>query len=387
MALSAQISRQIVQELYEIAPCGFLSTLDDGTIIKVNHTFLEWTKYTEEELLSAKRFQDLLPAPGKIFYETQFAPLLQMQGIVKEVAFDLLCRNRDPLPVLVNSVRRKPEDGLVLIHSAFFDATDRRKYELNLLRARQRLELEASQRTAELEKEIQERKRIADDLRELTARLLRLRDEEQRRLARELHDSVGQLLVALSMNQSQILNDPHISPAIQGLIEQNVSFVSHLSTEIRTISHLLHPPLLDEVGLRSALKDFIDGFSERSKLAVELKISEDLPRLQRDVETALFRIVQECLTNIYRHSGSRSASVEVAYDALQIRLEVRDFGTGTAPEAMHHIKSGVGLRGMRERVRELGGTIDVTSAEPGIRVIALFPSRERRHIPIDGSPR
>ena len=374
MALSTQISRQIVQELYEIAPCGFMSTLADGTILKANQTFLDWTGYSQEEILSGKRFQDLLPVPAKIFYETHYAPLLRLQGIVKAVAFDLICKGSRLLPVLVNSVQRREGEGeAALIHSAFFDATDRIRYEQDLLRARQRLEHEVMQQTAELEAEIQERKRIEDDLRELTGRLLRMRDEEQRRLARELHDSVGQLLVALSMNQSQILSDPELTPAIETLIKQNASFVSHLSSEIRTISHLLHPPMLDEVGLKSALRGFIEGFSDRSKIAVELEIDSNLPRFPPEVETALFRIVQECLTNIYRHSGSERAMVRVACGETEIRLEVRDFGSGTAPDALNHIQSGVGLRGMHQRVRQFQGTLAITSAEPGIRVVAVFP--------------
>jgi signal transduction histidine kinase len=228
-------------------------------------------------------------------------------------------------------------------------------------------------RTAELELEVTERKRIEDDLRELTGRLLRLRDEEQRRLARELHDSVGQLLVALSMNQSQILNNPQITPAIAKLVQENQSFVSHLSNEIRTISHLLHPPLLDEVGLGGGLRGFIEGFCDRSKITVELEISPDLPRFQPDVETAVFRIVQECLTNIYRHSGSDRAIVHLFTDPSGITLEVRDFGTGTAPHTIQNLQAGVGLRGMHQRVRQLRGTLEITSAEPGVRVVATFP--------------
>jgi PAS domain S-box-containing protein len=375
MALNAQISRQIVQELYEIAPCGFLSTLLDGTIIKANRTFLDWTGYSLQEVLS-KKFQDLLSIPGEIFYETHFAPLLQLQGIVKEVAFDLVRGNREPLPVLVNSVQRPPEEGGVgLIHSALFDATDRRKYERELLSARRKLESQVLDRTAELEREIAERKRIEEDLRELTGRLLQLKDEEQRRLSRELHDSVGQLLVALSMNQSQMLNDPQITPATVELIKQNASFVSHLSTEIRTISHLLHPPLLDEVGLVAGVRGFIEGFSGRSKIAVDLEISPDMPRFHPDLETAVFRIVQECLTNIYRHSGSDRAIVRLLTDPSEIRLEVRDFGTGTAPHTIQNLQSGVGLRGMEQRLRQLRGSLEITSAQPGVRVVAIFPLR------------
>jgi PAS domain S-box-containing protein len=374
MELNEQTSRQIAYELYESAPCGFLTTLVDGTIIKANRTFLKWTGYSEDVLLSTKRFQDLLAPPARIFYETHFAPLLQMQGAVKEVTFDLICGNHESLPVLVNSVQLEPgEAGLVLIHSAFFDATDRRKYERNLLHERKKLEQEVSQRTGDLEREVLERKRIEDDLRELTGRLLRLKDDEQRRLARELHDGVGQLLVALSMNQSRILADPQITPTIAAVVEENASFVSRLSSEVRTISYLLHPPLLDEVGLRSALQGYIEGFVERSKLKVELKIPSDLPRFPSDLETSLFRIVQECLTNIYRHSGSDSALVQISLSSVEIRLEVRDFGSGTAPAAMEHIKSGVGLRGMHQRVLQLQGKMEIASANPGIRVLVVFP--------------
>lgn len=373
MALNAQISRQIVQELYEIAPCGFLSTLHDGTIIKANQTFLDWTGYSLQEVLSRK-LQDLLSIPGKIFYETQFAPLLQLQGIVKEVAFEISRSNREPLPVLVNSVQRQPEEGgVVLIHSALFDATDRRKYEQQLLSARRKLEAEALDRTSELEREIADRKRAEEDLRELTGRLLQLKDEEQRRLARELHDSVGQLLAALSMNQAQMLNDPEITAGIAKLTRENESFVSHLSAEVRTISHLLHPPLLDEVGLGAGLRGFLEGFGDRSKITVELEIPPGLARFHPDMETAIFRIVQECVTNIYRHSGSDRAVVRLASDPSGIRLEVRDFGTGTAPLAIQNLRSGVGLRGMDQRVRQLRGTLEITSAQPGVRVVATFP--------------
>jgi PAS domain S-box-containing protein len=373
MALNGQVSRQIVQELYEIAPCGFLSTLQDGTIVKANRTFLDWSGYSLEEALS-KKFQELLSIPARIFYETQFAPLLQLQGMVKEVAFEIVRNDREPLPVLVNSVQRQQEGGgAVLIHSALFDATDRRKYEQQLLSARRELESEVLERTKDLEREIAERKRVEEDLRELTGRLLQLKDEEQRRLARELHDSVGQLLVALSMNQSQMLENPQITPTTASLIKQNASFVSQLSTEIRTIAHLLHPPLLDEVGLMAGLRGFIEGFSERSKMAVELEISPSLPRFQPDLETAIFRIVQECLTNIFRHSGSDRAVVRLSTEASVIRLEVRDFGTGTAPCTIQNLQSGVGLRGMNQRVRQFRGTLEIVSAQPGLRVIVTLP--------------
>ena len=193
------------QEMYETAPCGYLSTLRDGTIVKVNKTLLNWTGYEREDLVSTKRLQDLLTVPGKIFYETQFAPLLDMQGFIKEVALDLVCKGREPLSVLVNSSKQDAQGGSpTLIHSALFDATDRIRYEADLLLARRELEAEVKKRTAALESEVLERKRAEDDLRELTSQLLSLRDEERRRLARELHDSVGQMLAAMNMNQALI---------------------------------------------------------------------------------------------------------------------------------------------------------------------------------------
>ncbi len=322
----------------------------------------------------ASIFLPLLTAPGRIFYETQYAPLLQLQGTVKEVAFDLTCNNQSVLPVLVNSVQQQVnESGRHLIHSAFFDATDRRRYEQDLLHSRKRLEQEVSLRTADLEREICERQRVEEDLRELNGRLLHLRDEERRRIARELHDSVGQLLVALSMNHSRVLSHPQIAPPITSIISENVSLVSLLSIEIRTISHLLHPPMLDEVGLICGLQGYIEGFTERSKIDVELEIANDLPRFHPHLETALFRIVQECLSNIHRHSGSPSAKICVSFEPTQIRLEVRDFGRGTAL-SLDQLKSGVGLRGMRERVRLLRGTLEISSAQPGIKVVAVFPT-------------
>jgi signal transduction histidine kinase len=123
------------------------------------------------------------------------------------------------------------------------------------------------------------------------------------------------------------------------------------------------------------VRGFIEGFSGRSKIAVDLEISPDMPRFHPDLETAVFRIVQECLTNIYRHSGSDRAIVRLLTDPSEIRLEVRDFGTGTAPHTIQNLQSGVGLRGMEQRLRQLRGSLEITSAQPGVRVVAIFPLR------------
>jgi PAS domain S-box-containing protein len=272
------------------------------------------------------------------------------------------------------------------------DITERKRVEEQLRQSQERLrdlaetlEDQVKTRTAELEEQNRHVVRQAEQLRALSISLMEMQDREGRRIARELHDSVGQLLVALSMNQSQLLADPQLTPSLAIVVKQNASFVAQLSTEIRTISHLLHPPLLDEVGLRSALQVFIEGFADRSKLRVDLEIPDDLPRFSSDVETVLFRVVQECLTNIYRHSGSDSAIVHISCEPRQIRLEVRDFGTGTDPMTLEHIKSGVGLRGMHERVLQHRGEFEIIPANPGIKVIALLPFGS--HAGISGSGR
>jgi len=366
------------QEMYETAPCGYISTLADGTIVRVNQTLLNWTGYAREDLVSSKRLQDLLTVPGKIFYETQFAPLLQMQGRVKEVALDLVCPDRAPLPVLVNSSHQaRPDGGPSLIHSAFFDATDRTRYERDLLLARRELETEAKNRTAELEREVQERKRAEDDLRELTTQLLRLRDDERRRLARELHDSVGQMLAAVRMNAALIEAESNtLSPQASAAVSENARWIEEISSEIRTISHLLHPPLLDEVGLKSALTWYVEGLAERANMKINLNMSSEIGRLPEEQEVAIFRIVQECLTNVHRHSGSATASIRIAISEETIQVEVMDQGKGIKRERLTELRTsvaGVGLRGMRERAKQFGGSLEISSGPHGTSVTARFP--------------
>jgi signal transduction histidine kinase len=234
------------------------------------------------------------------------------------------------------------------------------------------LEERAAQRTVEL-------KEASQSLGELTARLLKLQDEERRRIARELHDSVGQTLAALSMNLSTIGGDIARLAKTASAVTDSVALVADMSADIRTTSYLLHPPLLDEAGLASALRWYIEGFAERSQIRVDLKFPDDFGRLPRDLETAIFRVVQECLTNIHRHSESRVARVHVASSGGDVRIEVQDQGKGIAPEKQLEIMStglpGVGVRGMRERLRQLGGSLEVKSAGEGqgTVVVALLP--------------
>jgi PAS domain S-box-containing protein len=224
-------------------------------------------------------------------------------------------------------------------------------------------------------RDITERKRAEESLRLLSGQLLHLQDQERRRIARELHDSSGQLLAALGMNLSLAESEnANIAPRSAKAIQESIHLVQELSRELRTISHLLHPPLLDEVGLASGLRSYLDGFTERSKIRVDLEIPEKLGRLSQDLETAIFRIVQECLTNIHRHSGSPVARICITHSDSEVTLEVEDRGKGIPLEKRQVLDSegaaGVGIRGMRERLRHLGGSLEIKSTETGTVVVA-----------------
>jgi PAS domain S-box-containing protein len=212
----------------------------------------------------------------------------------------------------------------------------------------------------------------------VSARLLQVQDTERRRIARELHDGVGQLLAAIGMNVSQVMQEKDkLSPATARRVHENMDLIAQASAEIRTVSYLLHPPMLEELGLRFALKSYVNGFADRSKIAVELQIGSDLGRLPQDYEVSIFRVVQECLTNVHRHSNSPSASIRLSRTAKEVRLEVRDSGTGIKEQLRSSIASGasagVGFRGMQERVRTLGGTLTVQSSENGTSVLVVLP--------------
>jgi signal transduction histidine kinase len=238
--------------------------------------------------------------------------------------------------------------------------------------ARTQLEARVKERTAELE-EAEQR------LRTLNNRLLRAQDEERRRLARELHDSAGQVLVALSMNLVPLEQSlAKQNPELNKLAASSVQLVDELSKELRTMSHLLHPPLLDEAGLKSALRWYVEGFAERSGIKVDLHLEAKLPRLPQEVETTIFRIVQECLTNIHRHSGSKTASLRIEQDSQNTRVEIRDEGKGISQfNAGKNMPTrvGVGIQGMQERVRQLQGKFEINSGEKGTAIIVVLPNR------------
>jgi signal transduction histidine kinase len=243
---------------------------------------------------------------------------------------------------------------------------------------------EIAKQTAELQAQIAERKLAEQSLVELTGRLLQLRDEEQRRVARELHDSVGQLLVAMSMNHGKALAEKHLSPIAAKAISDNTALLARVSKEIRTISYLLHPPLLDEVGLAPGVREYLEGFAERSSMKIRFEIAEDFGRLPRDLETALFRIVQEGLTNVHRHSASRTVTIRIVRFSDEVSVAIADAGRGIPKKKIGEIEagraSGVGLRGMRERVRQLGGSFKIRSTDKGTVILTRLPLENKTNI-------
>lgn len=230
-----------------------------------------------------------------------------------------------------------------------------------------------------LNAELHGREQAEASLRSLSVRLLELQDQERRRFSRELHDSLGQYLVGAKMNLTMLAN----SVPANALILECLKLLDQAMTETRTISHLLHPPLLDEAGFASAARWYVEGFAKRSGIQTSLDMPEELGRLSSSLELALFRVLQESLTNVHRHSTSRKAEVSVKASNGQVVLQVRDYGKGISPDILDLFRhkrahGGVGLAGMRERINELGGRLEMDSDSYGTRVVATLPRLERR---------
>ena len=258
----------------------------------------------------------------------------------------------------------------------FKDITERKQAEQAIENTNIELESRVQDRTHDLQNQVLETETAKDSLRDLTGQLLQVQDDERRRIARELHDSAGQTLAALSMNLATMESaGVNTDRAAKGLTDSRL-LVDALTKEIRTLSYLLHPPLLDETGLGSALRWYVSGFSERGKIRVDLELEENFGRLSRELETSIFRLIQESLTNIHRHSGSASARIRLVRSETQVELEIVDKGKGIPPEKQRELataKAGVGMRGMQERVRQLGGTFTITSNGKGTSVAVVFP--------------
>lgn len=230
-----------------------------------------------------------------------------------------------------------------------------------------------------LHRDITGHKRVEEALRTLSFRLRRAQDHERRHIARELHDSTAQKLIGLALNLSQLEHRAtRMNASIRKLVHRSLALAEDCTKEVRTLSHLLHPPLLDQLGLAAACRDHVNGFKARSGIRVRLDFPDNLIRLSAEANLAIFRVVQEGLANIHRHSGSKSATIRLRHTADQVRLEVSDCGRGFSPAALQREngrlgQDGLGLVAMRERLSELGGRLDIETGKNGTTLRATLP--------------
>jgi PAS domain S-box-containing protein len=242
------------------------------------------------------------------------------------------------------------------------------------------METEVRARTKELEERSNDLLVQSQQMRELSRRLLQTQDEERRHISRELHDSAGQTLAVLGMNLAQLLREAKgKDPAITKRAEAAEQIVQQLQREIRTASYLLHPPLLDEIGLASALEWYTQGLSDRSGVNITLKIPRDFGRIPREIELVIFRLVQECLTNIHRHSGAKNAVIYIWRVHDIVSIEVSDDGRGMPSDKLAEVQrggSGVGIGGMRERVRQFQGEMKIESDSSGTKIFVTIPGSQ-----------
>ena len=270
------------------------------------------------------------------------------------------------------------EYGTVLfLHPTGVDVTDIKSVGENYRKLSESLESEVLARTRELEERNADVLKQSEQLRDLSRQLVRAQDEERRHIARELHDSAGQTLAVLGVSVSQLANKmSHRAPGLAADASAIQELVRQLQREVRTTSYLLHPPLLDENGLYPALKWYVQGLVDRGVLDIHLEIAEAFGRLPGDMELLVFRLVQECLTNIHRHSGSGVACIRIRRDDNTVTAEIRDEGKGMSAEKLAGIqsgKSGVGIRGMRERLRHFHGQMTMESDCTGTKIVASIP--------------
>lgn len=339
-------AEQKFRSLLEAAPDAMLITTEDGHIVLANSRADAMFGYTRQELL-----------------ETNIRALVPEWSLSGEGRFGertVVCKDGFTFPSEITTSPLHTEEG-VLIISAVRDISARKHAELRIAEQTQQLQ------------------HINQELRRLSSRIVAIRDEERRKLGRELHDSQGQYLAAIKMNLELVEATESSLTAVQkGALKEAITLLERSMKEIRVISHLLHPPLLDEIGLQAVVPWYVTSFSERSGIQVDLEMPPDINKLPDHVELAVFRVLQECLTNVHRHSGSKLATVKLQPNGTHLILEVGDKGGGLRPRENGQGQIvGVGITGMRERVHELGGEFDIQFTPEGTRVRAIVPVTEK----------
>jgi PAS domain S-box-containing protein len=275
--------------------------------------------------------------------------------------------SRVSVSVHIDPIRNPTNGRIIGVVNFFKDLTERKAQEAE----RENLLQEAQTRSAELQEARQgleskvERRTIA--LRQLSSKLLHVQDDERRRIARELHDTIGQYLAALGMSLSQLENGN--ATKFPEMLSECRRILDQCANETRTLSYLLHPPLLDELGFAAIGTSYVQEFARRSGIEVDILL--DLPcRLCADTEILLFRVLQESLTNIHRHSNSRRAKIRAGFEGETVYLEIRDYGHGIPQNVLESFRLtgngvGVGLAGIRERLREVDGNLEISSSADG----------------------
>lgn len=342
-------------EILENALEGVQTIGFDQRILWANRAMLKLLGYSEREY--AGHCQSEFYVSQKTFDD--FWMRLMKREEIYDFPAQLRCKDGSSKHVLIHC--NGVWDGETFLQARCFvrDVTEHRRMEEEIHRSELRLRVAK----AELEGVVEHRTAV---LRHLSSHVLTLQDTERRRIARELHDSLGQYLVGLKLHMELLRR----SPQSERMWERGEELLQKCISEIRTLSHLLHPPMMDEAGFASAAKWYAQGFGQRSGIRVRLELPNELERLPQDAEMALFRVLQEALTNVHRHAVATEAEIVVLQDAEQVVLKINDDGKGIHPEQMKRFNQsgtgmGVGLTGMRERVRELGGQVELLSRGEG----------------------
>ncbi|MGH9781923.1 MAG: histidine kinase, partial [Candidatus Acidiferrales bacterium] len=374
--------------LFDLGPIAVYSCDASGVIQNFNRRAVElWGREpkagdTDERWCGSYK----LYLPDGTFLPHELCPMVDVvSGKVPEVRdAEVQIERPDGSRIRVSANIRPLKNArgeIVGVINCFIDITALKQAEKSLREAKNSSEEQVRARTMELEERNAEVVHQSHLLRVLSNRLMQLQDDERRKIARELHDSVGQDLAALSMCLEGAKRVAKATPqtAVQKL-EEATTIVEKCSTEIRTLSHLLHPPLLEELGLASAIEWYVEGFGSRSNVQVKLEMTRGLKRLGPSIELPLFRVLQECLTNIHRHSESKTATVKVEADEHGVSLEISDQGKGMALPPRDSKpgtgnRTGVGISGMRERLHDLGGSLKIQSTNQGTTVRAEIPLR------------